>query len=140
MDGNRELQSNLALVIEDDRDIADLYAQVVREAGYEVQDFYDGKAGYERLQKDPAPKLVLLDMHLPSMTGNEIAWEMWFELEQTSIIIITADADMASIYRTKEEVDEVFVKPIPLDVLRDISRKYLESDDRKLNTKLKRRL
>ena len=140
MDSNRELQNNLAFVIEDDRDIADLYAQVVREAGYEVQVFYDGKTAYERLQEDPAPKLVLLDMHLPSMTGNEIAWEMWFELEQTSIIIITADADMASIYRTKEEVDEVFVKPIPLDVLRDISRKYLESDDRKLNTKLKRRL
>ncbi len=140
MDSNRELQNNLAFVIEDDRDIADLYAQVVREAGYEVQVFYDGKTAYERLQEDPAPKLVLLDMHLPSMTGNEIAWEMWFELEQTSIIIITADADMASIYRTKEEVDEVFVKPIPLDLLRDISTKYLESDDRKLNTKLKRRL
>jgi DNA-binding NtrC family response regulator len=139
MDSKRELHNNLAFVIEDDRDIADLYAQVVRESGYEVQVFYDGKAAYERLQKDPAPKLVLLDMHLPSMTGNEIAWEMWFELEQTSIIIITADADMASIYRTKEEVDEVFVKPIPLDVLSDIARKYLDSDDRKLSSKLKRR-
>ncbi len=139
MDNKRELHNNLAFVVEDDHDIADLYAQVVREAGYEVQVFYDGKAAYERLQKDPAPKLVLLDMHLPSMTGNEIAWEMWFELEQTSIIIITADADMASIYRTKEEVDEVFVKPIPLDVLRDIAIKYLDSDDRKLSSKLKRR-
>jgi DNA-binding NtrC family response regulator len=139
MDNKRELHNNLAFVVEDDHDIADLYAQVVREAGYIVEVFYDGKAAYERLQKDPAPKLVLLDMHLPSMTGNEIAWEMWFELEQSSIIIITADADMASIYRTKEEVDEVFVKPIPLDVLRDIARKYLDSDDRKLNSQLKRR-
>jgi DNA-binding response OmpR family regulator len=139
MDNKRELHNNLAFVVEDDHDIADLYAQVVREAGYKVEVFYDGKAAYERLQKDPAPKLVLLDMHLPSMTGNEIAWEMWFELEQTSIIIITADADMASIYRTKEEVDEVFVKPIPLDVLRDIAGKYLDSDDRKLSSKLKRR-
>lgn len=139
MDNKRELHNNLAFVVEDDHDIADLYAQVVREAGYIVEVFYDGKAAYERLQKDPAPKLVLLDMHLPSMTGNEIAWEMWFELEQSSIIIITADADMASIYRTKEEVDEVFVKPIPLDVLRDIARKYLDSDDRKLSSQLKRR-
>lgn len=139
MDSKRELHNNLAFVVEDDHDIADLYAQVVREAGYTVEVFYDGKAAYERLQKDPAPKLVLLDMHLPSMTGNEIAWEMWFELEQSSIIIITADADMASIYRTKEEVDEVFVKPIPLDVLRDIARKYLDSDDRKLSSQLKRR-
>ena len=139
MNQHRELQNNLAFVVEDDRDIANMYAQVVREAGYQVEVFYDGKTAYERLQKDPAPKLVLLDMHLPSVTGNEIAWEMWFELAETHIIIITADADMANIYKTKEEVDEVFVKPVPLDVLRDITRQYLESDHRKLNSDLQHR-
>src|SRR4030067_305718 len=97
MDQKRELQKNLAFIIEDDRDIANMYAQVVREAGYEVEVFYDGKVAYERLQRDPTPKLVFLDMHLPSLTGNEIAWEMWFELEEIYIVIITADADMANI-------------------------------------------
>jgi response regulator of citrate/malate metabolism len=82
---------------------------------------------------------VFLDMHLPSLTGNEIAWEMWFELEQTYIVIITADADMASIYRTKEEVDDVFVKPVPLDVLSEISKKYLNSDNRKLGSEIRLR-
>jgi|GEM_PF-750370 len=139
MDKQSELSNHLAFIIEDDRDIANMYAQVVREAGYLVEVFYDGKTAYDRLQKEPAPKLVLLDMHLPSVTGNEIAWEMWFELEQTHIIIITADADMANIYRNKAEVDEVFVKPVPLDVLRDITIKYLDSDQRKLNSDLKRR-
>jgi DNA-binding response OmpR family regulator len=139
MDQKKELQNNLAFVVEDDHDIANMYAQVVQEAGYQVEVFYDGKMAYERLQRDPAPKLVLLDMHLPSLTGNEIAWEMWFELAETHIIIITADADMANIYRTKEEVDEVFVKPVPLDVLRDITRKYLDSDHRKQNFDIKRR-
>jgi two-component system, OmpR family, response regulator BaeR len=139
MDNHRALQGDLAFIVEDDRDIADMYAQVVRAAGFQVEVFYDGKAAYERLQKDPAPKLVFLDMHLPSLTGNEIAWEMWFELEQTYIVIVTADADMASIYRIKEEVDEVFVKPVPLDVLSEISKKYLYSDERKLGTELRRR-
>jgi DNA-binding NtrC family response regulator len=139
MDNQTAQQKNLAFIIEDDRDIADMYAQVVREAGFQVEVFYDGKAAYERLQRAPAPKLVFLDMHLPSLTGNEIAWEMWFELEQTYIVIITADADMASIYRTKEEVDEVFVKPVPLDVLSEISKKYLNSDDRKLSSEIRRR-
>jgi hypothetical protein len=46
---------------------------------------------------------------------------------------------MANIYRTKEEVDEVFVKPIPLDVLSEISRKYLNAEDRKLSSGLQRR-
>ena len=139
MDNTRDLQNDLAFVIEDDRDIADMYAQVVREAGFQVEVFYDGKAAYERLQHSPAPKLVFLDMHLPSLTGNEIAWEMWFELDKTYIVIITADADMASIYRTKEEVDEVFVKPVPLDVLSEVSKRYLNSDDRKLGSELRRR-
>ncbi len=121
------------------RDIADMYSQVVREAGFQVEVFYDGKAAYQRLQQNPAPKLVFLDMHLPSLTGNEIAWEMWFELDKTYIVIITADADMANIYRTKEEIDEVFVKPVPLDVLRDISKQYLAADDRKLGSALNRR-
>lgn len=140
MDSKKQIQNNLAFVIEDDHDIANMYAQVVREAGFEVEVFYDGKAAYQRLQRDPAPKLVFLDMHLPSVTGNEIAWEMWFELEATYIVIITADAEMASIYRNKEEIDEVFVKPVPLDVLRDISIKYLNSDDRKLGSDIKPRL
>jgi DNA-binding response OmpR family regulator len=139
MDKQKELQNNLAFVVEDDRDIANMYAQVVREAGYQVEVFYDGKVAYERLQSDPAPKLVLLDMHLPSVTGNELAWELWFELDETYIIIITADVDMANIYRTKEEVDEVLVKPVPLDVLRDITRQYLDSDHRKQNFDLKHR-
>lgn len=138
-DTKREVKQNLAFVIEDDRDIADMYAQVVREAGFEVEVYYDGKLAYERLQQNPAPKLVFLDMHLPSLTGNEIAWEMWFELEKTYIVIITADADMANIYRTKDEVDEVFVKPVPLDVLRDLSKQYLTSEERKLNAGLRRR-
>jgi DNA-binding NtrC family response regulator len=134
-----QVQNNLVFIVEDDRDIANMYAQVVREGGYQVEVFHDGKAAYERLQTDPAPKLVLLDMHLPSVTGNEIAWEMWFQLEQTHIIIITADADMANIYKNKQEVDEVFVKPVPLDVLRDITAQYLDSDQRKLGSDLQHR-
>ena len=139
MTNKQNIQIDLAFIIEDDRDIADTYAQAVREAGYEVEVFYDGGRAYERLQRDPAPKLVLLDMHLPATTGNEIAWEMWFELDQTHIIIITADADMASIYRTKQEVDEVFVKPVPLDVIRDVSKRYLDAGKRDLSSELTQR-
>ena len=139
MDNTRDLQNDLAFIVEDDRDIADMYARVVREAGFQVEVYYDGKAAHERLQNDPTPKVVFLDMHLPSTTGNEIAWEMWFELEQTYIVIVTADADMANIYRTKEEVDEVFVKPIPLDVLSAVAKRYLSADQRELSSQLKRR-
>ena len=50
MDNIRDLQNDLAFIVEDDRDIADMYARVVREAGFQVEVYYDGKAAYERLQ------------------------------------------------------------------------------------------
>src|SRR5215510_5851211 len=134
MSTHNAISNNLAFIVEDDRDIADMYAEVVRGAGFLTEVFYDGKTAYDRLQRGPAPKLVLLDMHLPVVTGNEIAWELWFELEQTHIVMITADADMANIYRNKAEVDEVFVKPVPLDVLRDATLQYLTADQRRLNS------
>jgi DNA-binding response OmpR family regulator len=97
----------------------------LKSAGFEVETFFDGRRAYDRLAAEPAPRLVLLDMHLPTVTGNEIAWEMWFSLENTSIIIITADEEMAAIYQNKDGVDNVLIKPVPTDVLADLVRPYL---------------
>jgi len=119
------VKPNLAFVIEDNADLADIYGRVLKSAGFEVETFSDGRTAYDRLAAEPAPKLVLLDMHLPKVTGNEIAWEMWFSLEDSSIIIITADEEMAAIYQNKEGVDNVLIKPVPLDILSDLVRPYL---------------
>jgi len=119
------VKPNLAFVIEDDADLADIYGRVLKSAGFEVETFSDGRTAYDRLAVEPAPKLVLLDMHLPEVSGNEITWELWFNLQDSSIIIITADAEMAAIYQNKEGVDNVLIKPVPLDVLKDLVRPHL---------------
>ena len=119
------VKPNLAFVIEDDATFAETCERALKSAGFEVETFSDGRTGYDRLAVEPAPRLVLLDMHLPKVTGNEIAWEMWFSLEDSSIIIITADTEMAAIYQNKDGVDDVLIKPIPLDVLKDLVKPYL---------------
>jgi DNA-binding response OmpR family regulator len=116
---------NLAFVIEDDATFAETCERALKSAGFEVETFSDGRTAYDRLGVEPAPRLVLLDMHLPEVSGNEITWELWFSLQDSSIIIITADTEMAGIYQNKEGVDNVLIKPIPLDVLRDLARPYL---------------
>jgi DNA-binding response OmpR family regulator len=119
------IKPNLAFVIEDDAGLADIYGRALKSAGFEIETFSDGRTAYNRLAVEPAPRLVLLDMHLPEVSGNEITWEMWFNLQDSSIIIITADPEMASIYQNKEGVDNVLIKPIPLDILSDLVRPYL---------------
>ena len=119
------VKPNLAFVIEDDATFADICERALKSAGFEVESFFDGKTAYDRLAVEPAPRLVLLDMHLPEVSGNEITWELWFNLQDSSIIIITADTEMAAIYQNKEGVDNVLIKPISLNVLRDLARSYL---------------
>jgi DNA-binding response OmpR family regulator len=119
------VKPNLAFVIEDDASFADICERALKSAGFEVETFFDGRMAYDRLAVEPAPKLVLLDMHLPEVSGNEITWELWFNLQDSSIIIITADTEMAAIYQNKEGVDNVLIKPVPLDVLSDLVKPYL---------------
>ena len=120
------VKPNLAFVIEDDATFAETCERALKSAGFEVETFSDGRTGYDRLAAEPAPRLVLLDMHLPDVSGNEITWEMWFSREDSSIIIITADTEMAANYQNKDGVDDVLIKPVPLDVLKDLVRPYLK--------------
>ena len=119
------VKPNLAFVIEDDATFAETCERALKSAGFEVETFSDGRTGYDRLAVEPAPRLVLLDMHLPEVSGNEITWELWFNLQDSSIIIITADTEMAAIYQNKDGVDDVLIKPIPLDILSDLVKPYL---------------
>ena len=119
------VKPNLAFVIEEDADLADTCEHALKSVGFEVETFFDGKTAYDRLAVEPAPRLVLVDLQLPKLSGHEITWEMWFNLQDSSIIIITADTEMATMYQNKDGVDEVLIKPIPLSVLKDVVRPYL---------------
>ena len=75
------------------------------------------------------------------LTGNELAWPMWFELEQTYIIIITNYQEFVNMYQDREEVDEVYLKSnVTLQFLAETTKKYLnKTDKRKLGDQIKSR-
>ncbi len=56
------------LVVEDDKDIADLIAHYLQRAGHAVDAAASGTAALRRV-KDSAPDLIVLDLMLPGMDG-----------------------------------------------------------------------
>lgn len=58
-------------VVEDDQPIALMYETKLKLAGYEVRVAHDGADGYLLLQQF-APDLVLLDLKMPRMPGDEM--------------------------------------------------------------------
>jgi DNA-binding response OmpR family regulator len=63
--------SPLVLVVEDDREIRDVVAQILELAGYRVDTAADGVAGLARIERG-AVDLVVLDLMLPMLDGLEL--------------------------------------------------------------------
>jgi len=60
------------LLVEDDSFISSMYRTKLSNIGYTVEVIEDGQAAWQRLQTDPLPDLLLLDIVLPKRDGFEI--------------------------------------------------------------------
>lgn len=60
------------LLVEDDSFISSMYQTKLSALGYAIELKEDGEAAWQRLQQEPLPELVLLDVVLPKKDGFEI--------------------------------------------------------------------
>ena len=114
--------SELALIIEDDEDLANIFAEALRGVGFEVEHVADGQIAQERLKSGKAPFIILLDMHIPHISGADLLTNVIRKderLAKTIVIITTADARMGEAYT--EQADFVMIKPISFVQLRDLT-------------------
>lgn len=63
------------LIIEDERDLAELVSFHLRQEGFTTEICGDGRSGLERALQAP-PDLVILDLMLPQMLGTEVCREL----------------------------------------------------------------
>lgn len=59
-------------IVEDDRDLESLFKIVLEMSGVEVSAVHDGVKGVKVLTTQPLPDAVMLVMHLPGVSGEEI--------------------------------------------------------------------
>lgn len=114
----------LALIIEDDIDLAEIFSQAVTAAGYKTEVINDGLVAQERL-KQVVPAVIVLDMHIPHISGDKLFHQIREDdrLKETRVVVATADAQMAESMWGK--ADLVLVKPISFTQLRDLTSRLL---------------
>jgi signal transduction histidine kinase/HAMP domain-containing protein len=66
------IRTRRILVADDNRDIAETMAEILRLEGHEVHLAFDGIEAFERYQQ-LEPEVVLLDIGMPGMRGDEVA-------------------------------------------------------------------
>lgn len=77
--------------VEDDVDIARIINKTLTKQGYQVYSFQDGKSFIEAFNKQK-PDLVLLDLMLPDMDGNDIIKYIRNDIENNEVEIIIISA------------------------------------------------
>lgn len=112
--------STIAFIIEDDRDLSTIFADALESVGYQIEQIKDGLSARQRLREE-VPFLILLDMHLPHISGADLLTEIKADerFKNTTVILTTADARMAEAY--EPIADFVMVKPISFVQLRDLT-------------------
>ena len=110
----------LAIVIEDDPHQTEIFSQALKQAGYEVATCADGQQALELLIATP-PHLVILDLHLPQLTGDKILQHMrqTDALAKTKVILATANPRMAEPLRNISDL--VLIKPISFSQLKQLA-------------------
>ena len=74
MDEKKVLKNNI-LIVEDEHDIREIYAEVLSTAGYKVSQAADGEKGIQKI-RDEHWDILLLDIMLPGKDGLKILKEM----------------------------------------------------------------
>ena len=100
------------LIVEDDMDISSLLKTILETAGYRVRQAYSGTEADLFLERE-MPDLILLDLMLPGMTGEELLCRLRQERKcQLPVLVISARSGLADkVSLLKTGADDYITKP-----------------------------
>jgi CheY-like chemotaxis protein len=109
------------MVVEDDPDIRQLFAEVLEANGYRVLQAGNGKDALDLLRAGAAPALIFLDLMMPVMSGPELLEVLALdpELARVPVVVVSAFAT-----GTVEGVKRFVQKPVSAALLKEIASVY----------------
>lgn len=116
---DRAVGQPLVLVVDDDPDLCDSLTDLLREHGYRVAIAPDTRTAADRV-RDPAVKVVLVDMRLPDGDGSAVARAVREQNPAARTIIITGfrqEFDKQVRQAVEEGADAVCYKPFDVPQL-----------------------
>lgn len=91
----KSIDPGYVLIIDDDKDICDLLSHLLKKAGYETQQGYDGDMALELLSQRE-PDVLLLDSIIPKHSGMAVLANTHVLYPQLPVIIITGNVGILS--------------------------------------------
>ena len=132
------------LVVEDDIELLELYAEILQVNMYNVQTAINGEEAVSKYRQIH-PDLVVMDGDMPKLDGYEAFFQIIEMDKNAKVIIVTgySEFELKNKRALEQGLVSVISKPIGIDMLLDLAKKYsdvknLEKQDPVSNSNLER--
>ena len=110
---------HVVLVVDDERDVRDLFADTLRENGHLVEDARDGDEAIRMIEDGLRPCLVLSDVLMPRTDGWDLSRALNKQVPGLPVVLVTGD-------RLLSIRAPVLDKPASPDELESLIRSYCQ--------------
>jgi len=117
------------LIVEDDNDLSEIYKEILELYGFDIQIAINGLEGVKKF-KEKKPSLVIMDADMPVLDGYK-AFKQIKEIDNNAhVIIVTgfAENELRSVEVIKQGLLKIISKPIGVNELRDLAKKYTNTN------------
>ena len=116
------------LVVDDDDDVRTMLCTVLSAEGYSASGATDGVDALDRLRGNELPAMLVVDLMMPRMGGEELLREMTREAALASIpIVIMSGHPKARPLHLPATVSAWLVKPVELDELLTVVQRVVQA-------------
>lgn len=112
------------LVVDDDEDVRTMLCLVLSAEGYRTVGAADGVEAMDRLRRDRPPLLVLVDLMMPRMNGEELIDEMAHDPALSRIPIAIISGQLSARTAQTSRVIARLVKPVELDQVLTVVQRF----------------
>jgi DNA-binding response OmpR family regulator len=117
------------ILIDDDRAWSEAAVALLRGEGFEVETARDGQHGLELLDRS-LPVLIILDVHLPRLSGFDLLRELRRRGQQVPILMVSSEDQSGLMAQALAEGASSFLrKPIAVDLLLRAVRRLIGSPE-----------
>lgn len=128
------------IIVDDEKEIADLVDVVLKNEGYETFKFYDAVEAYKEVQNNKNIDLAILDVMMPGLDGFTLCAKIRNDYTYPIIMLTARAEDVDKITGLSIGADDYVTKPFnPLELLARVKaqlRRYKKYDAKKTNAEI----
>jgi PAS domain S-box-containing protein len=125
---SRSIDANRILVVDDDADIREAFAEALADEGFVVDLAANGAEALQLLRTGRRPALILLDLMMPIMDGSAMLAELRKDpaLDSVPVVLTSAASDLDR-YASALGIADCLRKPVKYETLIATAARYRQS-------------